>query len=470
MEETKSILKHYQHIGWIPCVIGRLDFSKVNTKQLSTVLSGPHKESTCFSYINEHSIPSIKHRIRCNVVSSVYDWKDRDDENNEYDGLFRFITFGETKEDGSMEGEAFLVLHDDIKQVQNFPQTVLEPMKTLEQKIAQYQASLRENQYSPNTKLELSDVKSDIEQIKIAIRHIANNELQQRVFNIKYIILSNGITCLRTEDWLGQNNSPEHRESIDGTKYIADKQCFIYLKYSLHRHKHHNGQEDRLTSVHKIDQQAPNKSALKIVDDLNRSIIEIKEREVENFESPDHYLQGFISYAKSLLHSLELMSLIAAEEAKNKRAYLDNMFESWKAVASRTQKAREILRGKQESDSKGIVEFFQAISILVATFSLIIHASFNVLKGQDVEAVLKGTIYEKISEHFSSSTTILDVLACLFLLIVLMVSGWIISQPNGIVRRPVRWIRRHFNKITMFLFRIGLVALIIFFIGISIPR
>ncbi|RPH15862.1 MAG: hypothetical protein CBB67_016495 [Alteromonadaceae bacterium TMED7] len=469
MDENQKIIKGYQHIGWIPCVLGSLDFSRVNTKQLCTELSEPHTKSQCFSYINEHSIPTTGHRTRCNLVSSIYDWKDRRDEKNEYDGLFRFITFGETQSDGSLIGEAFLVLHDDIKQVANFPKEVLEPMNALEQEVLSYQQALKENQYSPSVELDLGEVQKKIERIKVAIKHIANNELLERVFNIKYRILSNGLTLLRTEDWLGQSNSPEYKNAIERTKYIADKQCFIYLKYSLHRHKHHNGQEDRLTSVHRINEEAPSQTALKLVEDLNRSIIEIKEREIENLDSPDHHLQGFISYAKSLLNSLELTKLLSEEEAGNKRQYLDNMFGSWMSVASRSEKRKAQKQDKEEKDSKGIVEFFQAISILVATLSLIIHTSFRFFTTEGADVLINGTIYENVSLYISSSTKILDVLAILFLLVVLMVSGWIIWQPHGIVRRPIRWARRDFGKKAMFILRSVLIALLIFTIGVSIP-
>jgi len=115
MDGNFSIVKQYDHMGWIPCVLGSLDFSLVNTNQLIPKPEGEGTDEVCFSYINDHSIPSTKHRTRYNVVSSVYDWKDREDNKNEYDGEFRFLTFGATQPDGSMEGEAFLILHEDSK-------------------------------------------------------------------------------------------------------------------------------------------------------------------------------------------------------------------------------------------------------------------------------------------------------------------------------------------------------------------
>ena len=401
------------------------------------------------------------------MASSIYDWKDRNDPQNEFDGLFRFLTFNDSLSDSSMGGEAFLVLHEDIKQVDDFDSKVLKPMQSLQKKVENYQNALRANQYSPRIELELKEVQEDVDKIKVAIKHIANNELRQRVFNIKYRILSNGLTFLKTEDWLGKSNNPEHRDAINRTKFIADKQCFIYLKYSLHRHKHHNGQEDRLTSVHKIDHGNYKRGALKLVEDLNRSIIEIKEREVENFDSPDHYLQGFISYAKSLLISLEATKLIEKEEALRKRDYLDNIFWSWKAVASRTQKVRSEKKDTRDSNSKGIVEFFQAISILVATFSLIIHVSFNVLREPNSSFMLKGTIYQDLPLYFKS-TVVLDVLTFLFTLVVFMVAGWIIWQPHGLVRRPIGWFVHNFGIIYVNVLRALLVAVAVLCIGLTI--
>ncbi len=378
MDDNFSTVKRYDHMGWIPCVLGSLDFSRVSTNQLTPRSHGKGADAICISYIDEHSIPSTTHRTRCNVISSVYNWKDREDKKNEYDGVFRFITFGQTQPDGSMEGEAFLVLHEDINKVASFDSTVLNPLRELASLVEKYQKALKINQYAPSIELELDKVADKIVSVKAAIKEIANNELRQRVFNTKYVILPNGLTFLKTEDWLGINHSPQNRSEIEHSKFIADKQCFIYLKYSLHRHKHHNDQEDRLTSVHRIDAKVPKNTALKLIGDLNRSIVEIKEREMEKLSSPDHYLQGFISYAKSLVYALEQYRFIEPFEASTKRAYLDNMFGSWEAVVAKAQGEKSEYQSKRENNAKGIVEFFQALSILVATFSLIFRVyGFN---------------------------------------------------------------------------------------------
>ncbi len=472
MDGNFSIVKQYDHMGWIPCVLGSLDFSLVNTNQLIPKPEGEGTDEVCFSYINDHSIPSTKHRTRYNVVSSVYDWKDREDNKNEYDGEFRFLTFGATQPDGSMEGEAFLILHEDSKKVTKFGSTVLSPLKDLASLIDSYQGALKVNQYSPTVTLELKEVVNKINAIKASIREIANNELRQRVFNTKFIILPNGLTYLRTEDWLGVNYSPENRSELEHSKFIADKQCFIYLKYSLHRHKHHNGQEDRLTSVHKIDTKDPRNTGLKLIGDLNRSIAEIKEREIEKLSSPDHYLQGFISYAKSLVFALEQYKFISPIEAATKSAYLDNMRGSWEAVIAKTQEEKTESREKRESNSKGVVEFFQALSILIATFSLIFNASFKLVQKEKTIQLLDGTLYEGIVDYLNSPIAMFNILIVLFFMTVIMVAGWIVWQPHGLVRRSVAWLKKRYkssiiNGIRLIMVTL-IVALIVFCLGLTV--
>lgn len=221
-------------MAWIPCVVGRLNFSKVNTEQLPFTPSSPQEQPICFSYVDEHSIPSSVYKTSHNVVSSVFNWKDRADSEEQSRGIFRIITIGSTDKNLNMVGKAHIILNDDIKALTDFTTEILAPLMNLEKSVKKYQTAISENQYDPSYKLENHDVSGDIENIKNKIQEYSQNQLKGGIITVEYSIQKNGLVFLNPTVRIGIDDQPKYEKLVEHSNFIAIKQCFIFLKSSLH--------------------------------------------------------------------------------------------------------------------------------------------------------------------------------------------------------------------------------------------
>ena len=461
--EITKIIKNNDYLGWIPCVIGRLDFSKVCIKQLSCIEKKKHQKAFCFSYQDKHSLPNSNFIPRFNIVSSVQNWKDRNDPNNLYDGLFRFITFSKTTVTGSMHGTAFLLLDLDVVKSESFVADVLAPLEKLEQNVQRYDKAIAENQYTPSFILEQHNVDEEVKRIESVITQFSSQDLKDRIIVIEYTILSNGLTFIKPVLRKGLHEDENIQQAIEHSNFIASKQCFIYIKHSLHTHKHHNKNEDRLTIIHPINKDNIEETALRLISDMERSIIEIKELGVHKIDASQYYLQGFISYSKSLVESLLENSLINRDKGKIKIKFLDNMLQSWRSLILKHEREEDQLSARKAKNASAIGELFQSLSLFVTLFAFLFStARWFIPTGETIQSAY-GKDYEFLSVFFDDpmKTSIILVL-CVFACLVLRV----MYHPNGIVRRPLVWLLKLITKNAILQFlRCILIALFIFFIG-----
>lgn len=361
-------IQEYEYLGWIPCVVGRLDFSKTSTEQLKY----DKPDSICLSYMDQHNAPIRGHRTRYNVTSSVCDWKDRKDPNNKFSGIFRFLTVFTTQPNGDATGQAFLWAQKEETKSPHIEKEVLKPLRTLQNQVSNYEKSLRTSQYDPTQKLGSEFVENTIRDACDAITRLNSNELKHRIIVVNFHIASNGLTVLKTEVRDGVDNSEDEarRKEAEHSSFISAKQAFIYLKYTLHTHKHHPEQEDRLTIVHYIDKGNTGDLGLKLIEDLRRSAIEIKGTAIKNEPSAEHLLHGFISYTKSLIEALNEKGLISKETASIKKSFFDNMLGSWESIIQKAKEQKEQNKERKAKETKAIDDSLQAISMLLATISV----------------------------------------------------------------------------------------------------
>lgn len=468
-KELKKLISEYQYLAWVPCVVGRLDFSRISTDQLRCRLNSDFSDSVCFSYIDEHSISSIKSRVRYNIASSVFDWKDREDENEEYNGLFRFITIASSK-DNAMEGVAYLVLHNDIVDSETFRNDILLPMMQLQSKVAEYEKALEHDQYTPSCILKTETVEKSVKGLQSSLDTYANRQMKGRIIKVKYKILHNGLVFLETESREGIDD--EESNEINHHSYIAAKQTFIYLKYSLHNHKHHIKEEDRLTVAHRINPHKPEETAQRLIDDLRRSVIELKEREFRRIESPEHYLQGFISYSKSLIEALAETSLISNEVATVKKSYFDNMLQSWQSLAHRTEAQQSKELKENEDKLKGWGDFLQGVSVLIAVIALIFQGLKYIYSSDGVADKVAKTPFAFLNDYFSNPDKLIPIFVFLFFIVIFSLTVKEVINPLSPVRRAYSTMFNFLaNYIHIYLTRITLsigVAALTYLLGITL--
>jgi hypothetical protein len=461
--EINKLIKQNDYLGWIPCVIGRLDFSKVCIKQLFCIEKKEHQKAVCFSYQDRHSLPSSDFIPRLNVVSSVQDWKDRADLDKQYYGNFRFITISKTTVSGSMEGTAFLLLDADIAKSQLFVSEVIEPLVNLGNNVREYEKAIAKSQYEPEFILEQQSVDDEVCRIESVIKQFEYQELKDRVISIEYSILSNGLIFIKPVLRKGLYDDPDTQAKVNHTHFIAAKQCFIYVKYSLHTHKHHDKDEDRLTIIHPIDKDKAEETGLRLIGDMERSVIEIKEMGVHKLDASQHYLQGFISYSKSLVESLLEVGLIPVEKGAKKIKFFDNMLQSWRTLIQKHEREEDQVEMKKTKNSAAIGEVFQSLSLLVALFAFLFSSiRWFIPAGKDFQSVY-GEEFDFLSIFFDEPiVTSIFLVLCIFTFVVLR----IIVNPNGVIRRPLRYFWNFIDKGRVIeLVRILLLASCVFLVG-----
>jgi hypothetical protein len=452
--QIKKTINDHDYLGWIPCVIGRLDFSKVRIDQLPCVNDTPQRASICFSYTDRHSLPTTDFNPRFNVVSSVQNWKDRPDVEGAYDGHFRFITISKTSKNGSMNGVAFLLLDSDVLKHGSFVTDVLAPLTALEEKIKEYKNAIAADQYQPTLELDIQRVEKEIDRIETMIIQFCNQELKDRIIMIQYSILSNGLFFVKPVMREDLYDDVEIRKAVTHSNFIAAKQCFIYIKYSLHTHKHHAVAEDRLTSIHPINKEKIEETGLRLINDMECSIIEIKEMGVNKMDASQHYMLGFISYSKSLIQSLVEVNIIEPTEGTNRIEFFNNMLQSWrslilrhdsnaKELAYKKSKDADAITYKESKDVDAIGEFFQSLSLLVTVFALFFSGIRWYIPKDNSFEDMYGTQYEFLSVFFDNPIRTFIVLG---ISVLTLISLRIITNPHGVIRRPLKYI---WNKTTI---------------------
>jgi len=185
---------------------------------------------------------------------------------------------------------------------------------------------------------------------------------------------------------------------------------------------------------------------LNLVDELRKSIIEIKDREFSNIDSPEHFLQGFISYTKSLVHSLAEQDLISHKIEKLKNAYFDNMLQSYQSLVFRAKKVKLHKELILENRAKSFSETLQSISIFIGISTLIFHGFRYVIADPSTSSKIKDTPFVILEDFFSDPKLFMSVLIVFWFSIVVTITLRIITRPNSFAKNTFTFIQSHINN------------------------
>lgn len=289
----------YSHIGWVPCITGRLffKFASCNLAQ-----GAVFADRVC------NAVDESGNRIRHVVISSVVDWRDieKDHDGASFDGKFR-VTLVSTYEVGAekMQGKVFLIpLADSLKL---YPEAVDEFLDKVKMPL----------QDRPS-----ADFGDDLGQLLQALRknHRAGQRHPQKI--VDFTMDRCGFVHLAMEDASAYINSQD-------TVTATIRSAYYYIKYTWHKHKHHHPGDESLTTVHKI--VPDNRSAeLAILDHLKQALLQkyrtSKNKDLEGIIQA----RGILSYANALimlLHSTEALDELAVKKELSSLQNLDSSFQ-----------------------------------------------------------------------------------------------------------------------------------------------
>lgn len=304
-----------EYIGWVPCLSGSLLFQY-------TELGLGQSDIFLVNYLNRNVLTGVRDK-RYIVASSICDWKDSI--GSRENGVFRVVISGSVieQEDG-FAGIAYLIPR---KPASNCAQS-----DTGENQLQQEMASLVAMSRAP-----------DDEAFSMPIREFVDSECEKIItgINNKFIhkvafhIDSKGLTYLA---YAGQKapsatmfevpELPSIEQRIH--KYTLCRQVFYYLKYLLHRHRHHDRSNDSLTTVHSILPDNK-KNANNLMDDLKRGLVDIKRAARHGRKD----LSGIAEYGKSLVLCCSNKGWIKEQQAENEQALFRNLAASITLLCNR---------------------------------------------------------------------------------------------------------------------------------------
>ncbi|MCF6282218.1 MAG: hypothetical protein L3J28_08405 [Candidatus Polarisedimenticolaceae bacterium] len=307
----------YSHIGWVPCISGSLRF------ELTTCVLGTGSIKCDLNYLEKN--PTNQEYSRQVLISSVVDWKDEGPE--EKDGIYRVLLHSSFPADSKCINGMIYIIPE----------------------------SLAEHSWSDiDTHIkginQLAEDKEDILEAVSSLTKALANYKHKRLYKIQFCLNESGFSFLKFDTDTQHTNK---------TKDTAIRQAYYYIKYSWHKHRHHNDTAESLTTTHRIRDDGTIDGSL-LITDLKKSLVILK----RDFHPSDYkslyHAKGMAAYAKSLISSCYKNEFINEITKAEHDGYLDNISCSLNVLAETVQR---------EIDTRTLVSNnFRSILLFILAF------------------------------------------------------------------------------------------------------
>lgn len=316
--------QRFEYIGWVPCVSGRLFFEYTECglgSDIKVDINHIELSSTTDGY------------QRFVVISSTVDWKDGNDDDTH--GEYRVVFTGsKTSEEISLSGNVYLVPNNKVgKTFQDIDNIFLDIRNA---------AAKKE---------EISDL------YNVLVSKL-DSYSESYIYKINYVVESPGFTKLR---YVGGDACPQSH------KFTVCRQAYYYIKYLLHKHRHHHNKAESLTTIHSLDIEQ-RCVGIKLLNDLRKSLVQIK-RDSEAFDGDNLFrARGIASYAMSLAESCHRVGYLTQEDRGTELKYFESIKSSVEVMADAADK--ELARSVAVSgNARAVVIFvFSVIAPLIVIF------------------------------------------------------------------------------------------------------
>lgn len=354
----------YTHIGWIPCINGHLDYGLMSPG-ISGSFTNKKLQDPRTTKINYGFLRQYDHHARRIILQSKLDWKDSNTKG--CDGQFRVIVAAETNESENLDernltGKLFIYpLVQEPELTENGESLLpwfehIHKAKPLHKKIC-----------SKLTTGEWVDIQTELNQhYDSVVNELSENfdgYIDQHFYEVSFSVDPRGFTKLKLTNHLS--------EVAENKAYLALRQAFYYIKYSLHAHKHHYIEEDSLTTIVPYKASSPESVGLKLLGQLKRELTSIKRTYSSGGQKAFGEEQGIISYMNSLCASLKSAKYLEPSTYKREKEYLSSLSNSFYVQSGKRDK-----RDKSESDIRNTYRTYVAWA-----FSLVSILWLVVVKG-----------------------------------------------------------------------------------------
>lgn len=256
----------YDYVGWVPCLNGQLVFDLVECG---------------LQYDEDKSVSIVHHELdNCGNISeyvflhSIVNWKDFGGES--VHGLWSVILFSKlNKLKNNHTGAVYFVLNDNKnKKIDIFLENIKE---------TRYELMSNENYQGFSDKI--CNLIQNLDDIP----------------NVDFILDGDGIVWLKATD----------NKIYDAD--IISRQAYYYIKYSWHKHRHHDSRSETLTTAYKFDEHNDNYRiyiANEFIGNLKRNLVFLK-RDIDNNSYKNiTKIKGIICYTKSVIEIMRARKFI----------------------------------------------------------------------------------------------------------------------------------------------------------------
>lgn len=314
----------YQYVGWVPCVTGQIcyGFAESNLGLDDTKFSAVFKEFKNIRSCNKHQIALI----------SIVNWKDR----SQGDGLWQVFLVARTDKDSNLVGSVFIYPKEKREKIQD--------------KIALF------HQLRSHDGDDINGINENFSALKNELELFSDKEFYQ----INFQMNESGIA--RFSVIKGGDNQEKQLDD-----YVLCRQSFYYLKFSLHKHKHHPDNVDSLTTIHPLTEPNVGRS---LVFDLKQSLIDIKRSQDVSSNNREFNFSGITSYMRSLIQACLKENLMTKSDYEDELKFVSNTERSYQSLIDK--KAQEHTSGFN-SRSEGrqfLILLFAVLAPWAITFSL----------------------------------------------------------------------------------------------------
>ncbi|WP_297797294.1 hypothetical protein [uncultured Marinobacter sp.] len=319
----------YQYLGWIPCISGHLDFGLMKPG-ISGGFTNKYIKDNKTNHINFGYLAQKDHHARRVMLQSKVNWQDRLND-KEYDGSFRVFVLAEASESACMDNRELL------GSVYVYPTSEQEGSKAENREKPWFQTIHEAQEVYDRSNGNVNgwdDSRSQLNQCYDRLKI----ELEAMGFwRVDFKATSGGLVYLSTP-------TEQHRSLSDNEKYLITRQAYYYIKYSLHSHKHHQAEQDSLTTIvpYSRSRDGRRDAALKMLCQLKRELTHIKRTLTQEQGLYSDDALGILSYMGSLLTTLHTRKLIDGDLHQREGRYIDSLRSSFQVQESRTRNFRSI--------------------------------------------------------------------------------------------------------------------------------
>lgn len=392
----------YQYLGWIPCISGHLDFGLMKPGIAGGFTNKKIRDDkntrVNFGYLAEKD-----HHARRIMLQSRVNWRDRLPV-DKYDGSFRVFVLAESPESACMDSRQLcgsLYIYPTGEQEANKQENHKKPWFSEIHKAKEIydQSNGQVNGW---------------EEPRQALNQCYDNlfhELESAGFwRVDFKVTCGGLVFLNTP-------TETYRGISDQEKYLITRQAYYYIKYSLHSHKHHQVEQDSLTTIVPYDSSTDGKrdAALKMLCQLKRELTHIKRTLTQEQMLYSDDALGILSYMGSLLTTLHYSSLIDEGLYRREENYIASLRSSFQTQESRSKNYRAI---EDTTKSKYRVYVGWGLALVSLFFGVVMRPFYKPIPESEQFALpsfidlalltilfllVGGLLYKKVSAHMVAS-------------------------------------------------------------------